>query len=712
MKEIPQSLLNFNAIETTEDLKFIRSKFAAFELGIREKLIIIVFGQSSLSVALNASVGKHVPRMHFFIEQSRIDADMTALAENLTPYRTNGQHTHVHVLNAILNKSLHENYDWFLFVPDTTFVNPFQLLEFIKHKSSDESVVFGIPGGKDRCLLEAGILVSNPVVRSLVQQRHVCASIVANSDDVAFANCIARATNISCQKNKKYVWWKTEENSDGTSAIHDRIQSFSKCSRFNRSLTVSKLLSDTDVKVLHKYFIRIEKNRLSKKIDKLTKQFDGLTGNLSQSQSWPKHLPPVVTPPNRYQINYWEYFTETNIFKIELNQNSHPLAGNDVLDIGEAVDVAKNLIKSKRPGLNFVRLRNGYRSFNPTRGMEYILDLEFYNDFDEIESKRVILCRPIERTQLVPHVPYVKEDTDITLVIPVRNIHDVIPIRAFLVRHLRMCKSSISQIDHRRMKLVIAVRGINAINIRRISTDLNVLRQSCKSMQIETGILLLKPGNDLPVEMAAMDEAIDNYGQQVVYALLSPHADYQKEFLDRIRINSIRHFQVFMPIPFAEFSPKLTYADKMITEKGYDTQYDYELEKRMEKLNTENVPSTDTMNPVRIHKTQGIFDSKDFSTIAMYGADYVTSRHRLLKQINRGETINDLSSLFLGQTDIHILRAVEPSLKIRYHTRTCPTTLKKSDLFRCKMSQTRTIGSKSQLANVVFNDLEDLSVFH
>lgn len=98
--------------------------------------------------------------------------------------------------------------------------------------------------------------------------------------------------------------------------------------------------------------------------------------------------------------------------------------------------------------------------------------------------------------------------------------------------------------DTRRMRLVIAVRGISAINARRIENDLIVLKEKCKSMQTETSLLILKPNIDLNVEMAAMDEAIDHYGQQTVYVLLSPYADYQREFLDRVRINSIRHFQV------------------------------------------------------------------------------------------------------------------------------------------------------------------------
>ena len=98
--------------------------------------------------------------------------------------------------------------------------------------------------------------------------------------------------------------------------------------------------------------------------------------------------------------------------------------------------------------------------------------------------------------------------------------------------------------DTRRMRLVVAVRGVSAVNIRRLGNDLAVLKEKCKTMQLETSLLLLKPNVDLVVEMAAMDEVIDHYGQQTVYVLLSPYADYQREFFDRVRINSIRHFQV------------------------------------------------------------------------------------------------------------------------------------------------------------------------
>ena len=130
----------------------------------------------------------------------------------------------------------------------------------------------------------------------------------------------------------------------------------------------------------------------------------------------------------------------------------------------------------------------------------------------------------------------------------------------------------------------------------------------------------------------------------------------------------------------------------------------------MKEMN-ENVLPADSLNPIKVHKDYGVFDSNDFSVVAMYGADYVTMRSRMFSKLVNGESALDLSQMFLGQSDIHILRAIEPSLKIRYHLRTCPNVLTNIDFLRCTRSQKQTIGSKAQLANVVFNDLEDLSVF-
>lgn len=173
--------------------------------------------------------------------------------------------------------------------------------------------------------------------------------------------------------------------------------------------------------------------------------------------------------------------------------------------------------------------------------------------------------------------------------------------------------------------------------------------------------------------------------------------------------------QVFIPIPFAEYSPKIFEADQTLTSQSISPsskQFSHEsLADRIRRLNKDAQPASDFTRPIIVHKNNGIFDVNDFSTIAMYGADYVNMRPRLLQKLTDGELILDLSSMFIGQSDIHVLRAIEPSLKLRYHLRSCSSLLTNMDFSRCTLSQKQTIGSKAQLANLVFNDLEDLSVF-
>lgn len=47
-------------------------------------------------------------------------------------------------------------------------------------------------------------------------------------------------------------------------------------------------------------------------------------------------------------------------------------------------------------------------------------------------------------------------------------------------------------------------------------------------------------------ESTALDVAIDKYGPNAIYVILSPHADIQREYLDRTRINTIKKYQVLI----------------------------------------------------------------------------------------------------------------------------------------------------------------------
>ncbi|EFO16227.1 chondroitin N-acetylgalactosaminyltransferase [Loa loa] len=705
--------------------KVVRAGFAATELGIREKLVVILLGQSSLMVALNTSIGRHVPHLQLFADISRIDGDI-AILPNLAPYRLNGQHSHIPVLNLIFNMTIHEKFDWYYMIPDTTYVNPFELMRFVNHVNWNRHVAIGFGTGDDskRCSLQAGILLTNLAMQSLVQHRHLCSSISSSSDHNAFELCIHLATNLSCTsyyQSWTYHWWKFDEGlteGGGSTAIHDTVEWWASSSQdFNQSLSVSPLHSDIDAHTLHQHFLNVELNRIEFEIDRLSAEIVSLSYDITDGPSQPAGLPPYSKPPDRYQVPKWHFFTSTEIFKNEPNQNVYALSGDDKLDVDEIVAAARKFVKESGEGSDeeFLQLRNGYRLFDPVRGMDYIVDL-LYRDNGGDKVHRIHLTRVISNNQLLQQVPYVKEDTDLTILIPLGSNDEVGAVRRLIVHYVNLCQSTAG--DNRQTRFVVAVRGVDPFVIRLINDDIIKLGIRCKPAQTETMLLMLKQDSHPVLAAAVLDEAVDHFGQQMMYLLLSPHADIQREFLDRVRINTIKHFQVFFPLPFVEYHPRIVSANEALQSKMKvpNVEIAHEMGETDRKFRSPktfvNGANTDifmskfrdatfkrNIRPLIVHKDRGHFDPLDFSVFSLYGADFIRIRSRL----NSKSLLLDLSSLFIGHQDIHMMRAVEPALRLRYHNRVCNPEFVDSDYARCLLSRREGLASKAQLANLLLS---------
>jgi hypothetical protein len=90
----------------------------------------------------------------------------------------------------------------------------------------------------------------------------------------------------------------------------------------------------------------------------------------------------------------------------------------------------------------------------------------------------------------------------------------------------------------------LQVRGLDAEGVRILGAELAEARERCLGGATDTALLLLRRAGPATLAVAALDEAVDHYGQQMIYLLVGPHADFQREFLDRVRMNTIKHFQV------------------------------------------------------------------------------------------------------------------------------------------------------------------------
>ncbi|CAJ0941270.1 unnamed protein product, partial [Mesorhabditis belari] len=674
--------------------KVVRARFAATELGMRERLAILILAQSSLSISLNASLAGHVQRVQVFADASRVDAEWTGFA-NLSPYRTGGQHSHVPILQTIHNLSLHEKYDWFLLVKDTTYVNPFELFRFINQVNWHEAVVVGAPELRGSCQLDASILLSQPAMRRLVENRVRCTPIDASmTDDAAFELCIQSATNLNCQEQLQetpFVVWQTPS----TLAAHDAVSMWSSDPVFNKSITVTHLLSQSDSRALHDHFVNVEMDRMDEEIVQLAEEVESLFDNAPDGPSWPIDLPKYSVPPNRYQVATWDFFTLKDIFLSEPNQNVRPLEGKNREDVEEVLAAARAYVENGPEGerLEFVQMRNGYRLFDPVRGMDYMIDLvykEREGNEEGIVAKRVHLSRPIAATQLVQQVPYVKEDTDMVIVIPVQGEDEVLPARRLLARHARLCTAPVE--ESRKTRLVVATsEAVDQRSITYMNNDLEELKRRCRRSALEAIQLTVKVAKGVFMGRA-LDVAVDHYGPATIFLLLSPYADVQKEFFDRTRINTIKKYQVFFPIPFVEYHPTISGMD--VTEAEVPHSVEEARDAALARLRDSTPPKR--KRPLLVQKDHGRFDSLDFTVFSVYGTDYVQFRDRV------GANRMDLITAFLAQNELHILRAVEPTLRLRYHPHACDADLAEEDYARCIASRKENVNRFTYSAGLAY----------
>ena len=120
----------------------------------------------------------------------------------------------------------------------------------------------------------------------------------------------------------------------------------------------------------------------------------------------------------------------------------------DVNDIvATAVSRLQEKYKAQNMEIDLIKLENGYKRFDPQRGMEYMLDLKLrvtvdagqtelryfesvkiplYLDF----SHRVDLLRPLSQVEIIP-MPYVTETTKINMILPV-SVDEAEALKIFL----------------------------------------------------------------------------------------------------------------------------------------------------------------------------------------------------------------------------------------------------------------------------------------
>uniref|UniRef100_A0A2M4ADF2 Hexosyltransferase n=1 Tax=Anopheles triannulatus TaxID=58253 RepID=A0A2M4ADF2_9DIPT len=705
----------------------VRPRYYYTELGIREKLFLGVLTATenidSLATAINRTAAHLVNKIKFFIHAESMKSNFqlknivgfTDTRENLRPF---------HMLKFLADNYLDE-YDYFLLVTDTTYVNARTLRSQLEHLSVTMDVYMGRPlaadgpeagqatvddlshggsstgdggGGAGYCDLNAGIILSSGVIRKVRANLDWCVrNALANDHSHNIGKCVQYSAKLDGCHDR---WQGIAVSSYRLSSfkIYRDFHLIAKEPSFNGASTVFPVTVTDDFYLLHAYFSRmhLESNneRKRQQEEEALQTAGGVLSNDVLEIRWPLGVPRTSPPESRHDIIKWTALNLTHTFMRNAEENVRRLSAVDEEDIRNVLNKTVTEAARNQPDAEYRGLHSAYKRFDAVRGMEYRLLLNFYDrKRKRMRTRSFEVIKPISLIEIVPS-PYVTESTRVAILLPVLE-HQVQETEQFLESYERTCMDSQ---DNTFLMLIFFYRADTpSKGDEDVFLPLKNIALAVTEKHKQDGSRVAWVSIRLPPELgarfddnhryysslygphgrlafAAVDLALRKIGLESLVMVCSNAATFRPDFLNRVRMNTIQGFQVFSPIGFTMYPCEWTGLCKPC----------------------ENCD---------VGQGIGYFDHHNYDVVSFYSNDYVAVRKdlegrlpimrsdrdivNLLGTTNGtgavpppsqgdgpgGGTLTNIVQLFLqSSTDIHVLRAIEPNLRLGNSIRNFLTT--------------------------------------
>ncbi|CAL4137218.1 unnamed protein product, partial [Meganyctiphanes norvegica] len=395
-------------------------------------------------------------------------------------------------------------------------------------------------------------------------------------------------------------------------------------------------------------------------------------------------------PPTRFDVIRWDTFNATHIFFPNDFQNTKNLIGADLLDIMSVVNASIEYVQSKNPGsLEYRGMDYGHRRIDPTRGVDYIISLSFRDKTSGlIVSKKTEASRPVAEPEMIP-MPYVTENNRITLVLPV-NQDNLLQAVDFVNRYESEC---MVKGEHTFLLLALlyapgAASSGDGSDVFKPIRDLALkLTREHHDAGSKVGWVTIHTSGKIPSDFAVIDLVVKKVTPDTLMLFTHHSAFFNNDYLNRVRMNTVSNWQVFSPVPFAFYHPGVI----------------------------EDVGAYDKKD---VNRNVGHFARYNFHHISFYVSDYLTVRKTIVETIPLIRSDKDLKhdhpeeyefglyGLFLRASDLHVLRAAEPTLKLAYQPIDCEGQSEQQSQF-CSLQLADSFGLRTQISKLVIDYTEE-----
>ncbi|XP_061442543.1 chondroitin sulfate glucuronyltransferase [Rhineura floridana] len=665
--------------------KVLRTRYIQTELGFHERLLVAVLTSkatlNTLAVAVNKTVGHHFPHLLYF----------TGLRSAKVPHGlalvSHGDERPVWLMYETV-RYIHQhfggNFDWFFIMQDDTYVQAERVKNLITHLSINQDIYLGraeeFIGGDEQahyCHGGFGYLLSRSLLLKLHPHLDSCRSeILSVRPDEWLGRCIVDFLGIACvsqHQGQHYLSYELAKNADPEKEQGEE---------FWGVVTVHPVTEATLMYRLHKKFSRFQLDQTYQEIEQLQAQIRNLTVLMPAGEAvltWPIGINAPFVPKSRFEVISWEYFTEQYLFSCPNGAPKCELAAASKADVSDILQAALEQLNQRyRPQLRFHKqqLLNGYRRFDPTRGMEYRLDLLLevvtQKGHSHLLSKRVNLLRPLSKVEIIP-MPYVTEATRVQLVLPL-TLQELDFVGNFLDT---FAMNALDAHDNTLLTLLFIYDSYDAQLVSQVDvfSGVKAMVAELERRYADVKIPWISVKTEVPSQVKLMDIISKKHPVDTLFFLASVWTEVSVEVLNRCRMNTISNWQVFFPVHFQEFNPVLAYRGEQAASTSTDFLRD------------------------------GHFDRHAFAEACFYNADYMAARTKLAAAIlDQDEVLEGMEvfDIFLRHSELHLFRAVEPGLVQKYVLRSCNPRLNEELYHHCVLSSLKGLASRSHLAMALF----------
>jgi len=686
--------------------KVVRSRYISTELGIRERLVSAIITErdsvNTLGVAVNKTLAHHLQKLLFFFGATE------------HPFRGNnrqpaGMNIVVHSEEEeikVLYQSLYylyqhyqDIYDWFFIGTDKSYIAGYRINEIVNHMSITRKLYMGHPKHiQDEkidgyyCKAEAGFIISRALLISVMPEMSKCLSgISVSAADEWLGRCILTLTKgdvgcVSQEEIQKYVSLDIAGQTEFDPETAEAKQ-------FEDSASVFPVNDPQMIFKLHKRYSEVEIDLTYRKIETLQEEIKNLSSKTPEGKdglSWPIGVNPPFQPSNRWDVINWDYFDETHTLTCPGEIPRCELSEMEKKDVDDIIATAVSRLKEKYSPqgmqLELVKLENGYKRFDPQRGMEYMLDLKLKITVEsgttEI-SHRVDLLRPLSQVEIIP-MPYVTESTKVNAILPV-TVTEANALTKFLNTYEKNCLESKENVL---LTIIFIYGSADAGRVHQKDDPFSDQKARLNQIEVKYGsreprskvIPWMSIKTDVPSQLRILDVIVrtKKFSVDSLFFLMSPHSNVNVELLNRCRMNAISGWQAYFPVPF--------------------TQYNKDV-------------SPEVKEEIEVKSAAGHFDIYSFDETCFYNTDYMSARSKLATNSEKTPDTTDsidLYELFLENSELHVFRAIEPALRRRWYLRQCYARAGPQHLARCERSNAEGLGTRTQLAMKLFpEDLTD-----